>query len=151
MSFVPYFEIFLIVALGYALLRGGGPERIAALLYMLGSAGSLVGGWRGMPGGFSIVPTYLLVVDVALLIGLLILSMRANRLWLVPATACQLVAVLVHVTKLVAPAMIPMSYAFLITIWSWPMVFLLAIGTRRHRRRAKAGTVTPDWKLIFAP
>lgn len=149
MSFVPFFEVFLVVSLAYATLWGGPPERLAALLYALGSVGSLVGGWGGMPSGFELVPTYLLAVDFLLLIGLAALTTRANRLWLIPATACQLDAVLAHVTKLLAPAMIPTSYAFLVTIWSWPMVGLLTLGTWNYRRRGAFGNGLPSWKPIL--
>lgn len=142
------FEIILVVSLSYAAIWGGGPERVAAMLYTAASIGSLLGGWRGMPGNFSIVPTYLMIVDIALLVGLIVLTLRAARFWLIPATSCQLVAVAVHISKLMAPSMIPTSYAFLTTVWSWPMVLLLAFGSRQHSIRIKYGRIDLDWKPI---
>lgn len=146
MSFVPLFEVSLIVALTFALIRGGGPERVAAALFTLGSIGSLAGGWRGVPGGFAVVPTYLMLVDCAMLAAMIVLTLRANRLWLILATACQLLAVLCHVTKLLAPSIIPTGYAFLTTIWSWPMVLLLLGGTMARARRVREGRHIPDWR-----
>jgi hypothetical protein len=90
----------------------------------------------------------LFAVDLLLLIGLCIVAIRANRWWPIPVAGCQLVAVLVHATKLLYPAMIPDSYALLTTIWSWPMVALLAVGTWAHRRRVATGVFVPDWKPI---
>lgn len=146
MSFVPFFGVSLVVAVTFALLRGGGPERGAATLFALGSIGSLAGGWRGMPGGFAVVPAYLMLVDSALLAAMMVLTVQANRLWLIPATACQLLAVIGHVTKMLAPSIIPTSYAFLATIWSWPMVLLLLGGTMACVRRRREGRDIPDWK-----
>jgi len=92
----------------------------------------------------------LFVVDVALLIALCIIALRANRWWPVPVAGCQLVAVLVHAAKLIDAGMIPNGYAFLVTIWSWPMVALLAVGTWTYRRRTARGIIVPDWKPISA-
>jgi hypothetical protein len=146
MSSVPFFVIFIVLVLAYALTRGGGPERVTALAYIVASAGSLSLGFLHMPGQFRIVPVQLLVVDILLLVGLCVIAVRANRWWPIPVAGCQMVAVLVHLGKLLDPAMIPNGYAFLVTIWSWPMVALLGAGTWAHRRRLKDGIIVPDWK-----
>jgi hypothetical protein len=86
------------------------------------------------------------LVDLLLLAAICTLAIRANRWWPIPAAGCQLVAVLVHAGKLVEPSMIPNGYAFLVTIWSWPMVLLLALGTWAHRRRLANRIIVPDWK-----
>ncbi|WP_196233048.1 hypothetical protein [Sphingomonas segetis] len=148
MSSVPFFVIFIVVVVGYALARGGGPERATALAYIIASAGSLSLGFLNMPGAFRSVPMRLFAVDTLLLIGLCIVAIRANRRWPIPVAGCQLVAVLVHAGKLLYPAMIPDSYALLTTIWSWPMVALLGIGTWAHRRRLAERAFVPDWKPI---
>ena len=122
-----------------------------AVAYILASAGSLSLSLFAMPGNFRVVPWHLFLVDVLLLLGLALLAIRANRLWLIPAAGCQLVAVLVHITRLIDPDMIPNGYAFLTTIWSWPMVLLLASGTWLYRKRAATGTAIPDWKASFTP
>jgi hypothetical protein len=148
MSSVPFFVIFIVIVVVYALARGGGPARVTAIAYIIASAGSLSLGFLHMPGAFRSVPMRLFAVDLLLLIGLCIVAIRANRWWPIPVAGCQLVAVLVHATKLLDPAMIPDSYALLTTIWSWPMVALLAVGTWAHRRRVATGVFVPDWKPI---
>jgi hypothetical protein len=148
---VPFFLLFFAVVVISAVWRGGGPERVAAIAYILAVAGSASAGIMVMPGGFQVVPAGVFLVDVVLLIALCVIALRANRWWTVPAAGCQLVAVLVHAAKLFQPEMIPNGYAFMVTIWSWPMVALLALGTWRHQRRLAQGTIAPDWKPSSRP
>jgi hypothetical protein len=146
MSSVPFFVILLLGVLAYALAKGGGPERAVAVAYIVASAGSLSLSFFEMAGRFQVVPLHIFVTDILLLVALSYLAVRANRWWLIPVAGCQLVATLVHAGKLVNPDMIPNSYAFLMTIWSWPMVALLGLGTWAHRRRLADGIIVPDWK-----
>ena len=150
MSSVPFFVIFLLAVLMYALARGGGPERVVAVAYIVASAGSLSLSFFEMPGRFQSVPVHIFLTDILLLIALSYLAVRANRWWIIPAAGCQLVATLVHAGKLLSPEMIPASYAILMTVWSWPMVALLGLGTWAHRRRMADGIIVPDWKPSFA-
>ena len=146
MSSVPFFVIFILLTVTYALARGGGPERTTAIAFIGGAIGSLSVGFVHMPGEFRSVPVRLLFVDALLLLGLCLIAMRANRWWPIPVAGCQLVAVLVHAGKLLDSAMIPSGYAFLVKIMSWPMVALLAYGTWTHRRRLRRRIIVRDWK-----
>ena len=128
------------------MLRGGGPERVTAGAYILALAGSAYVGFLRVPGNFRVVPMGLWLADALLLIALFVIAIRANRWWIIPATGCQLVTVLVHFGKLIDPAMVPNSYELLTDIWSWPMVAFLVLGTSAHRRRLRQGIIVPDWK-----
>jgi hypothetical protein len=150
-SSVPFFIAFFFAVTIYSFWRGGGPERAIAGAYVLALAGSVCAGFLHVPGNFRVVPIGLFLCDAALLIGLTLIAIRANRWWIIPAAGGQLITVLVHMGKLLYPAMIPQSYEFLTDIWSWPMVALLAIGTWAHRRRLKDGIIIPDWKHSFGP
>jgi hypothetical protein len=143
---VPFFLVFFATVLIFALLRGGGPERITAIAYILALAGSAADGFLRVPGNFRVVPIGLFLSDAALLIALSLIAIRANRWWIIPTAGCQLVAVLAHTAKFIDPAMIPDGYEFLIDIWSWPMVALLGYGTWAHRRRLERGIIVRDWK-----
>lgn len=151
MTSVPFFLLFFAIVVIFALWRGGGPERVTAIVYILALAASASIGIMEMPGGFRVVPTTVLIVDILLLLALCVIAVRANRWWIIPAAGCQLVAVLVHAAKLLHPDIIPNGYAFLVTIWSWPMVAFLALGTWAHRRRLAEGIIVPDWKPFSAP
>lgn len=150
MTSVPFFLAFFTSAVAYALLRGGGPERVTAAAYSIALAGSLVVGTH-VPGNFRVVPIGLFSVDLALLIALCVIAIRANRWWIIPAAGCQLVTVLVHAGKALHPAMIPNSYAFLADILSWPMVMFLAAGVWAYRRRRAKRITMPDWKPFSVP
>jgi hypothetical protein len=143
---VPFFLVFFTFVTAFSMWRGGGPERIVSVSYIVALAGSATVGIVHMPGGFRAVPIQVFVVDVLLLVALSVIAIRANRWWPIVAAGCQLIAVLVHVVKLMQPTMIPNGYAFLVTIWSWPMVALLGLGTRAHRRRLAQAIIVPDWK-----
>jgi hypothetical protein len=143
---VPFFLAFFAIVAVFAMLRGGGPERVTAGAYVLALAGSAYVGFLHVPGDFRVVPMGLMVTDMALLLALCVIAIRANRWWIIPATGCQLVAVLVHAGRMLDPDMIPNSYEFLTDIWSWPMVALLGAGTWAHRRRLAGGIFVPDWK-----
>lgn len=143
---MPFFLLFFAVVVTYAIWRGGGPERVTAIAYILALAGSASIGIIDMPGGFRVVPTTVFAVDILLLAAHCVIAIHANRIWVIPAAGCQLVAVLVHAAKLIQPDMIPNGYAFLVTIWSWPMVALLGAGTLAHRRKVARGIAGPDWK-----
>jgi hypothetical protein len=145
-SSVPFFMIFFVAVVVFAVLRGGGAERATAGAYTAALAGSAYFGFLRVPGNFRVVPLGLFLVDFLLLVALCAIAVRANRWWIIPAAGCQLVAVLVHTGKLLDPNMVPRSYEFLTDVWSWPMVALLAIGTWAHRRRLKQGIIVPDWK-----
>lgn len=142
-----FFTGFLIFSLCFAAWKGGAPERLAAAIYFAGAAASLLVAQGETPGrGFRDVATPLLIVDLSLGVGLTLLAVGANRLWLIGASAAQWVAVLAHVVRAVEPKIIPTSYAFLTVIWSWPMVVLLLAGTIAHRRRLVAAVLVPDWR-----
>ena len=146
MTSVPFFLLFFAIVSLFAMLRGGGPERATAGAYILALAGSAYMGFLNVPGNFRVVPMGLFAVDVALLVALCLISIRANRWWVIPAAGCQLVAVMVHLVRLLDPAMVPNSYEFLTDIWSWPMVILLGLGTVAHRRRLGRSIFMLDWK-----
>src|SRR5687767_7234715 len=92
---------FFVVSFGYAMLRGGAPERTAALLLLAGLVGSTTAGIFHLPGQFSSVPVSLAIVDCLLGLALAALAMRANRLWIIPVAACQLITALGHVAKVI--------------------------------------------------
>ena len=146
MTSVPFFLVFFAVVVAFAMLRGGGPERMTAVTYTAALAATASVGFLRVPGNYRVVPTGLFMTDAALLIALSLIAIRANRWWVIPAAGGQLVTVLVHTGKLLDPAMIPNSYEFLTDFWSWPMVALLAWGTWAHRRRLREGIIVPDWK-----
>ena len=140
--------LFLIVWLGccaFALARGGAPERIAAAIFLAAALLSLA---VEQPQGsrFDSVEVGVLVIDLAVLAGFLILSATANRFWPIWMAAMQGVQVLSHFAIAVNATIIPWAYWNAQTLWSYPMLGLLALATLWHLRRVKACGVDPSWR-----
>ena len=133
-------------SVGYSAWKGGAPERCAAALLLLGLIGSASVGVIHIQGAFHSIPVRLAMVDGTLASALTLLAVRANRVWLIPLAACQVAAVLGHLAKLAAPEMVPLGYAFLVSIWGWPMTALLVFGTWCQDKRAKAGRLDRHWR-----
>lgn len=146
MTSVPFFLLFFAFVIAWATLRGGAPERVTAIAFVLALAATASGGFWSIPGEFRVIPVHLFVVDLVLLAALIVIAVRANRWWPIPVAGMQLVAVLVHAGRLFDPTMVPNGYAFLTTIWSWPMVAILGLGTWTARRRLATGSFVADWK-----
>lgn len=138
------FNIFLIGTCCYAFVRGGAPERIVASLFPAAAAISVVWG-RQISNAF-IRPAYgLLTIDMALLIALIAVALRANRNWTMTVAAMQLIMVSVHLARILNPDTIRPVYTVMLALWSWPMVLLLAVGTYQHHYRLKRNGRDRSW------
>lgn len=141
-----FFWGFFALSFIYAVWRGGAPERAAALILLAGLIGSMSVGVIQIEGAFASVPVKLVIVDALLAAALMVLAIRASRIWLIFLAACQLAAVISHLARIIAPDMMPLGYAFLLGLWSIPMTGLLVFGTWCHRKRMKAGYLDRPWK-----
>lgn len=122
---------------GAALWRGGEPERVVAVGNVLAwfltpiaqDHGELFDPQWGMLG-----------VDAAFLALLLFLALRENRVWLLFAAAFQLLTVVIHFAILADPNLRSLVYMRGLVIWSYLVLFSLAVGVfttaQRLRRRA---------------
>jgi len=128
----------------YALLRGGGPERVCATAFLIATLLTVLV-VRPASIRFASIDLGILSVDMALLILLTVVAILANRLWPMAMAAMQLVEVAGHVAR-ASPIVMPYAYATILAIWSYPMLALLIAATYRHRRRvAKIGS-DPSWR-----
>lgn len=144
MGKLTFFYVLLLVCCGYALLRGGWPERIGAAIYAVGTGLTVLA--RGETAiRYGSVEVGALVVDLAALIAFLVLALRARRFWPLWMTAFQAIGTAGHFAKMADPEMMRWSYAFLLGIWSYPMLILLAVGTFNHRRRLARLGADPSW------
>jgi hypothetical protein len=126
---------------GYALWRGGRPERIFGLVLLIA--------WTVSP--FTINTNNWLdpqwaeaMIDLVVLAALLWLAFTSDRYWPMWCAAFHAVGVLMHVTMLVDRRVPPWSYRTASAIWSYVVLFTLVIGTmvevhRPFRRPGSAG------------
>jgi hypothetical protein len=85
------------------------------------------------------------LIDVATLLGFLILALRADRLWTLCIAALQIVGTAGHAVKLADPEVLPYAYAFALRFWGYPMIALIALGTWNHHRRLARFGVDKSW------
>lgn len=149
MSSIVYFALLAICWL-YAWFKGGSPERLGATIILVGSLLSIA--LLSSPGGrFRSVEFGIFLVDVACLLAFLALALRADRFWPLWVTALQAVGIAGHAVKLVDPGTIPLAYAFVMALWSYPMLLLIVAGTWRHQQRLMRFGTDRSWSSSSRP
>jgi len=138
------FNALLLGCCGYALWRGGAPERIGASIF-LGAAALTVAALSGPIGRFASVEVGVFIVDATMLLALVALALTAKRRWPLWIAAFQVIQVTGHAVKMADPTVVPWAYAFILAIWSYPMLLVLAFGTFNHQRRLKRFGTDPSW------
>ncbi|HEX8365614.1 MAG TPA: hypothetical protein VF603_10070 [Allosphingosinicella sp.] len=134
------FYVLLAFAGLYALVAGGAPERIGALIFIVATLLSTASISAGR-ARFVSVEIGVVAVDLVMLAALLVLALRAERFWPIWVTALHIIGTAAHAVKAVDPAVMRLGYAFAMSFWSYPMVLILAGATWCHRRRlARYGT-----------
>lgn len=138
------FDVLFLACCIYAIWWGGAPERIGAAIYLMGVLFTQVAA-SGAAARFSSVEVGILVVDVAMLLALLVLTVCAERFWPIWVTALHAISTAVHAVKLADPEVIRWAYAFALAFWSYPMLALLAWGTWNHQKRLAKFGVDKSW------
>jgi len=138
------FYFLLLGSCGYAIWRGGGPERITGWM-TVGAALLTVA--AGHPTQYRHVELHVFLIDLALLIGLVIVALKADRLWPMVLAALHLESTAVHILKLFDAELMRATYAVMIVMWSYPIQILLVIATLRHQRRLAQFGEDRAWKV----
>lgn len=124
--------VAMLAVSGFALWRGGWVERAAALANILAWSASAVmqnrHNWVDPQWG-------VLGVDVAFLAFLLWLVVRTDRIWILPAAAFQLLAVVTHAAMLADDGVRAWAYITALILWSYMVLITLAVGTYSYWRR----------------
>jgi hypothetical protein len=135
MLYLLYFGFWAFIALfSWWVWRVGGPtERcaggmmVAAALFTPFIGGAFNTHWHAPQLG-------VFAVDIALLTGLMALALSSQRFWPMSVACLQLMAVMTHPALWIEPDILPLGYALMQGFWAYPMMALVAIGARRHRR-----------------
>ena len=141
---VQIFYAILLACCLYATLRGGVPEKIGAGIFAIATILSTVA-MSGRGSRYEWVEVGVFAVDVATLLAVLALALRANRFWTLWVAALQIIGTAGHAVKLADPALVPAGYAMAMALWSYPMLLLLVLGTWNHQRRLARNGVDPSW------
>lgn len=141
---VVVFNVMLALVCGYALWRGGAPERIAAVAFAAAAAVTYAFMYNY---GFGSLSALYFALDVALFAAIAGVSIIADRFWPMWAAAIQLVIVAVHAAKALRPELLPFVYYVATAKLAYPMVVLLGVGTLRHRARLARWGSDAGWSV----
>ena len=130
------FAGLLLLGVLYALLRGGAPERWAAAFYILAYGASIAAKYHDVIR-HSTFDWSVFLVDAVLAMGLVGLSLKANRYWTLWVASFQIVALTAHLVKMLVPEVVYPAYEITLLIWSYAAIPVLVIAARRHRIRIR--------------
>lgn len=136
---MPRFVIFwaiLLICCGYALLRGRKYERLAAILFLSATVLSVLAHMQ-LWAGYSVMNAGEVAVDTVVLVVLIGIALASDRFWPLWAAGFQLVGSMAHLFKALDATFAPWGYAIAARFWSYPILFVLLIGTWRQYRRSK--------------
>lgn len=133
----------------YALARGGAPERLVALVMIIGVTLTPI---VANPASrrFYGVETGLLTLDLLILLAFVAIALRANRFWPMGIVALHSMSVLGHFMKFGDPRLIRSAYMVMLAFWIYPQLLLLVLGTLRHLQRVQRTGADPSWST-FSP
>jgi hypothetical protein len=131
---VVVYQLLLIACWVYALARGGAPEKIGATILAIGTYLTIVA--LSVAGSrFQSVELSVLIIDVISALAFVFLASHADRFWPLWVAALQVLGTAAHAVRFVDPDIAGPTYGFMLAVWSYPMIALIVIGTRRHRAR----------------
>jgi hypothetical protein len=148
---VNYYFVGLLSACAiYAFVAGGWPERIGAAAYAASVAATHLllmthtGRWHSVEVG-------VFTVDVLVFLAFIILALRADRYWPIWVSALLGLGLLGHLARWAGPEVIPWAYAVILTVWSYPILVIIVIGTFSHRRRLARFGADRSWTSSSTP
>ena len=116
----------------YAMRRGGWEERLAAAGIVVNAyLTAIVLYLAPAATRYRHVETSVVLVDLALLLLLLWISLRSTKFWPIWMTAMHALTVLSHFAPYV-PHILPWGYWNAIAVWGYPMLIVLGFAVRRH-------------------
>lgn len=147
MQFHQYVFIALwLASTGYALARGGGPERVVAVAqFLAGLTTPLTTHWEPPGRHYGSVEIGVFSVDAALFAVVTLVALLSARFWPIPQASMIGCDLLGHFAKHLAPDILPNAYYMIVAVWGYPTVILLMVGTWRHRTRLARYGTDPDW------
>jgi hypothetical protein len=139
-----FFNLLLFGCFFYAWLRGGGPEKAASAILLVGSLVTplLLSQFAVR---FTSVEVGVLGVDTIVLAGLLLVALFAERYWPLWVVALHIVGIAAHGVRMVDPTIMRWAYGFALAFWSYPMLLLIIFGTWRHQQRLARFGADKSW------
>ena len=137
---------FYAIAIGFALIRGGRPERwfagVMISMLMIDRLGHLLLGDLNRGA----INSLHLVIDLVSFGGMVLVMMRARRLWPIWACSFQLLSLASHATRAMSAKLPPVIPDMLGIAPSYLICASLITGTVLHRARLKRHGNDPSWR-----
>jgi hypothetical protein len=141
---VELFDLWLFACMVPSLWKGGGPERIAALLVAVTALSTKLS-VESLHLGYRSASPIVVAIDVVLAAALFLLALKANRMWTMLLASLQLCVVLAHVAKLAISQLDPLAYYIILTKWAYLIALMPVVGAVRHQLRMRAFLVDRSW------
>jgi hypothetical protein len=136
----------LLLVAGFSMWKGGAPERLAGLLMLGGEVASVTLEPRDVNVRFGAIDPALLVVDLAMALLFIILSIKADRHWPILLSIFQIIAVMSHIGVSLRRSQ-PLAYAVLEIAPAYFGLIVLSMGTVRHAWRVRRSGHDPSWRI----
>lgn len=129
------FIFALLMCVVYASLYGGRTGQAGSAIFVLATALTALGTlWNPTWASTSYA---VFAVDSGCLLLLAALALHSNRFWPIWAVGFQLVAVATHVATLFNPEIVPKAYQAMLSFWSIPILWVMAVGTYKDQKYAR--------------
>ena len=137
------FNALYIASCLFALIRGGMPERIGAIILIADFQLSV---WvvEPMHSRFAGVEWTMFAVDAGAFAALYILSLITTRYWPAWMAGVQGCVTVSHLAGL-RLEILPWAYGTVVAVWAYAMLAMLAVATWRHRQRVHRYGADPAW------
>ena len=139
------FNLALLIACGFALVRGAAPERMVAMLMASAALATLLAGSNFR---FARVETSVFVIDALLMVGLVAVALLANRFWPIWLASLQIIAFAFHGVRAYIQDLPGWSYQRAVSLIAYPMLLILLVGAQRHHARIKLRGSEPSWSPL---
>lgn len=133
-----------LAASAFAVWRGGAPERIVGALLVCATLATMMIPFE-IGSTFHTVNWRALGIDVALLVTVSAVALRADRYWPQWMAGLQVLTIGVHGVRAYDPHILPIVYARIAGEIAYPMLLILVIGTLRHHHRTLATGPETAW------
>ncbi len=138
------FATLLATIVAGAAAWGGAPERMMAFM-LAGAAIATAATFGRSETRFAGIEASAAAIDVALLVGIGVLVVRADRFWPIAMFAAHGLSVLGHVVKLIDFMLIRRAYAIAVAAPAYLTILVLVAAVLRHRMRLMRLGSDRDW------
>lgn len=144
MLHVSLFWALLIAVCGISFRFGGGPERWTAAMFLAAAVLTRLS-FEPVAQRFYEMEVLTLVIDLALLLGLVAILVLSDRYWPICMVALQAFSVAAHVARKLDPEIVRKAYSVALAGPSYLMLPLLLVATVRHQRRLRSRGADGSW------